>query len=594
VDIAVNVAPTAGDANITVTGGANLTFTTNNWDTYQTVTLAAAEDGDTVNGTTTITCSSPDADSALVTATEVDNDTTLTVNAGTGGSTTPSGATVVTKSAATGIAATVGAGYAFANWSVTSGAATFANSNAANTTVTLSAPATVQANFIRVAIQTSVSLVGVPEGGTAKFRVSLTARPAGSVTVDVAHAGDSQLSVASGGSLVFSTSDWSLWKTVTLADAEDSVTNRRVATFTCSSAGMDPVIVTATGIDNDRPMPVDSDGDGLPDVREAQLGRATNTIEVLTTLPFTERFESDTVSLGLLHGQHNWMVNPTNGATVQTGEVFEGVRALQIQGTNDSSVAVSQAFTSTPQTVWLDLRLKVAGVAVPGSIPDAATVFFFDSDGRLVVCDGMQPAGPQWITLTNTAPRQARSWARLTASADYVLQTWSLYLDGTNVAANLGFAMPQKRLTCISAEGPTAVLDSLYVGAARPAGIPGSNNTAPDDWYLDFLGTLAYGDTDDPDHDGMNNLAEYLAGTNPNDIMSLLELTDALTTPATPGKFIVRWQSATGRVYALRATTNLLEGFSALTNGIPATPMVNVYTDTVNGAVQKFYKVEVE
>jgi hypothetical protein len=132
------------------------------------------------------------------------------------------------------------------------------------------------------------------------------------------------------------------------------------------------------------------------------------------------------------------------------------------------------------------------------------------------------------------------------------------------------------------------------VGAARPAGIPGSNNTAPDDWYLDFLGTLAYGDTDDPDHDGMNNLAEYLAGTNPNDIMSLLELTDALTTPATPGKFIVRWQSATGRVYALRATTNLLEGFSALTNGIPATPMVNVYTDTVNGAVQKFYKVEVE
>ena len=47
----------------------------------------------------------------------------------------------------------------------------------------------------------------------------------------------------------------------------------------------------------------------------------------------------------------------------------------------------------------------------------------------------------------------------------------------------------------------------------------------------------------------MNNLAEYLAGTNPNDITSLLELTDALTTPAAPGKFIVRWQSATGRVY---------------------------------------------
>jgi hypothetical protein len=92
----------------------------------------------------------------------------------------------------------------------------------------------------------------------------------------------------------------------------------------------------------------------------------------------------------------------------------------------------------------------------------------------------------------------------------------------------------------------------------------------------------------------MNNLAEYLAGTNPNDITSLLELTDAVSTPSDPGKFIVRWQSATGRVYALRATTNLLEGFSALTNGIPATPTVNVYTDTVNGVGQKFYRVNVE
>jgi hypothetical protein len=55
-----------------------------------------------------------------------------------------------------------------------------------------------------------------------------------------------------------------------------------------------------------------------------------------------------------------------------------------------------------------------------------------------------------------------------------------------------------------------------------------------------------------------------------------------------------RRQSATGRVYSLKAATNLMTGFSTLTNGIPATPTVNVYTDTVNGAVQKFYKVEVE
>jgi PKD repeat protein len=590
--VTVAVAWASGDTNITVTGGANLTFTTNNWATYQTVTLAAAEDADTVNGSATITCSGAGLTSGSVTAAEVDNDTTLTVNSGPGGSTTPSGATVATQGAARGISATAGAGYAFANWSVTSGAATFANSNASSTTVTISSPTTVQANFIRVAILTSAPFVGVPEGGTAKFRVSLSAQPAGSVTVSVAHGGDSQLSVMSGGSLVFSPSNWNLWKTVTLADAEDGVTNRRVATFTCSAAGMDPVTVTATGIDNDGPVLVDSDGDGLPDALEARLGRATNAIETLKALPFAERFESDTVSPGLLHGQHNWMVNPTNGATVQTGEVFEGVRALQIQGTNDSSVAVSQAFTSTPQTVWLDLRLKVAGAAIPGSIPDAASVFFFNDAGQLVVCDGMQSAGTQWITLTNTASRQAGTWARLTASADYVLQTWSLYLDGTNVASNLGFAVPQKRLTCLSLEGPAAVVDNLTVGYGRPDGIPGSSNEAPDDWYLDHFGTLAYSDTDDPDHDGMSNLAEYIAGTDPNDPASLLKVTDAFT--ANPDKFVVRWQSATGRVYTVQVATNLLNVFGTLTNGIPATPMVNVYTDIVNGVGQKFYRIKVE
>jgi hypothetical protein len=174
------------------------------------------------------------------------------------------------------------------------------------------------------------------------------------------------------------------------------------------------------------------------------------------------------------------------------------------------------------------------------------------------------------------------------------LQTWSLYLDGTNVASNLGFAVPQKRLTCISLEGSTGVLDGLSVGYARPDGILASNNLAPDDWYLDSFGTLAYSDTDDPDHDGMSNLAEYLAGTNPNDITSLLALTDAVVNPADHGEFIVRWQSATGLVYRLQAATNLMTGFSTLTNGIPATPTVNVYTDTVNGVRQKFYRVEVE
>ena len=92
----------------------------------------------------------------------------------------------------------------------------------------------------------------------------------------------------------------------------------------------------------------------------------------------------------------------------------------------------------------------------------------------------------------------------------------------------------------------------------------------------------------------MNNLAEYLAGTNPNSAASCLVIYALTNNPALPGEFVVSWQSVTGKTYSVLAATNLVTGFTALTNGLPATPTVNVYTDTVNGVGQKFYRVNVE
>jgi hypothetical protein len=64
---------------------------------------------------------------------------------------------------------------------------------------------------------------------------------------------------------------------------------------------------------------------------------------------------------------------------------------------------------------------------------------------------------------------------------------------------------------------------------------------------------------------------------------------------AVPGEFLVRWQSASNKTYTLQAATNLLTGFNLnLRTNIPATPPVNVHTDNVGGAGQKFYRVGVE
>ncbi len=73
--VTVNTARVSGDTDISVTHGADLTFTTNNWSIYQTVTLSAAEDTDWVNDSATIRCSSFEMPDVDITATELDNDT---------------------------------------------------------------------------------------------------------------------------------------------------------------------------------------------------------------------------------------------------------------------------------------------------------------------------------------------------------------------------------------------------------------------------------------------------------------------------------------------------------------------------------------
>jgi hypothetical protein len=98
-------------------------------------------------------------------------------------------------------------------------------------------------------------------------------------------------------------------------------------------------------------------------------------------------------------------------------------------------------------------------------------------------------------------------------------------------------------------------------------------------------------DTADPDHDGLNNQQEFWAGTNPTNASSCLVLYATTNNPSVDGKFVVRWQSVDGKRYALQATTNLLSGFTNVMTHIPATPTVNVHTDSVPGVGCKFYRV---
>ena len=108
---------------------------------------------------------------------------------------------------------------------------------------------TVQLNFL-----TDTNTVTVPEGDTATFQVKLNAEPSSAVNASVSHvSGDSDITVQSGGSLTFTSSNWNTYQTVTLAASEDAGTTNGTATIRVSASGIPDKDIAATEVDNDSP-----------------------------------------------------------------------------------------------------------------------------------------------------------------------------------------------------------------------------------------------------------------------------------------------------------------------------------------------------
>nr|WP_307836806.1 glycoside hydrolase family 6 protein [Acrocarpospora phusangensis] len=289
-----STAAAGGDTNLTVSGGSSLTFTSANWNTPQNVTVAAAEDADTTNGTRNITVASSGLTSVTVAATEADNDTAQTqslvvsstavsVPEGSTASYTvrlnaqPTGNVTVTNTAAAGgdtnITVSAGGSLTFttANWNTpqtvtlaaaedadtTNGTRNITVASSGLTSVTVGATEADNDTSTTQSLVVSTTSVGVPEGATASYSVRLNAQPTGNVTVTntAAAGGDTNITVSAGGSLTFTTANWNTPQTVTLAAAEDADTTNGTRNITVASSGLTPVTVVATEADNDGTNP---------------------------------------------------------------------------------------------------------------------------------------------------------------------------------------------------------------------------------------------------------------------------------------------------------------------------------------------------
>ena len=115
----------------------------------------------------------------------------------------------------------------------------------------------------------------------------------------------------------------------------------------------------------------------------------------------------------------------------------------------------------------------------------------------------------------------------------------------------------------------------------------------PDDWELAHFGSLAHAGNGDPDGDGVSNLNEYRAGTDPNDPNSCFAFIQIKPDPQ--GGVEVKWSSVPEKSYVIQRSSSLTTGFTNIATGQTATAPLNVYRDaTATGAGPFFYRLQIE
>ena len=119
-----------------------------------------------------------------------------------------------------------------------------------------------------------------------------------------------------------------------------------------------------------------------------------------------------------------------------------------------------------------------------------------------------------------------------------------------------------------------------------------ATNRTPEWWLASYYGWTNDFDSaamSDTDHDGMRAWQERVAGTDPTNAASRLQI-DRLT--VTNGSNYLRWASATGSwPYNIWMSTGLLGGWIEVTNGLPPNPPTNWWWQPTPGVSPVFYRI---
>jgi len=311
------------------------------------------------------------------------------------------------------------------------------------------------------------------------------------------------------------------------------------------------------------------------------------------TLPFTETFETNSPMAGVpgsVDGQHGW-VDTSSNAVVQTLETWEFDQAVCV-----THAELSQTFTDAQTNVWTVFAWKPAGGVVDtNQLPaDATVVFWVNTNDSLWVYSNQTPINTGVAVSTS-------AWSRVQIHSDYSAETWSLWIDGTQIVDQFGFYA--NSLTGFNAigfkadEGSKLYVDDIRIGTTAWNPQPGDTDGdgLDDDWevlYLHSPNILSNG-TGNVDGDSLTDGEEEIAGTDPTDSNSVFSVSEEGV--QTGDGFIIRWPSVDERIYSVDSRTNLLtDMWSNIESNIAATPPLNTYTVQTDSAEVLFNRVRVQ
>ncbi len=229
---------------------------------------------------------------------------------------------------------------------------------------------------------------------------------------------------------------------------------------------------------------------------------------------------------------------------------------LLAHGLARTSINVTNRFAYGANLGWIDDRGDTNHGAVIGEF----------------VCSGyLYSANAGWIHLGSNAPANGIQYQNNSATDYGVNHDGQGNLRGFAYGANIGWVnfesngAPKVDLRTGKLSGSIYSANCGWLSLSNsfavvqtdsiPGGTDSNANGLPDAWERLYFGTQGVNPAGDPDGDGMSNLEEFLAGTNPTNSSDKLRIT-AFNTSSGGSFATLTWSSVLTRYYFIEQATN--------------------------------------